>query len=87
MIDRNDGKEWSQLDVANLEDALERGESIDEAAAFLGRSGTVGDVARKAKAIDLGLISRDDANESAPASRKAVRGLYRAASAARRSRL
>ena len=72
--DENDGKEWSQINPADLEDALERGASIDEAATFLCRSGSVGDVARKAKAIDLGLISRDAPQESRP--RRAVRSLW-----------
>ena len=35
--DGNDGKEWSQMDLADLEDALERGEGIEEAAIFLCR--------------------------------------------------
>jgi len=52
MIDRNDGKDWTAEDLASLNDALENGESIEEAAAYLCRRGSVDDVARKAKAID-----------------------------------
>jgi hypothetical protein len=41
--DTNDGKEWSALD-----DALAAGDSIEQAAMFLCRAGTLGEVARKA---------------------------------------
>ena len=53
MIDRNDGKPWSAMDEADLLAALERGESIEDAAIFLCRRGTVADVARKAQEIGL----------------------------------
>jgi len=53
MRDRNDGKSWSEMDEPDLISSLERGDSIEEAAAFLCRSGTVEDVA--AKALELGL--------------------------------
>ncbi len=52
-IDKNDGKEWSDMDLADLTDALARGKSIAEAAAFLCRSGSVDDVARKAIELHL----------------------------------
>jgi len=53
MRDRNDGKPWSAMDEADLILALERGDSIEEAAIFLCRSGTVEDVAAKALALGL----------------------------------
>jgi hypothetical protein len=56
VIDRNDGKEWSEADLFDLRNSLEHGETIQEAAAHLGRSGTVDQVARKAE--ELGLVSR-----------------------------
>ena len=50
-IDMNDGKDWTPDDLAELKDALENGESIEEAAAYLRRSGSLDDVSRKAEAI------------------------------------
>jgi hypothetical protein len=54
--DKNDGKEWSTLDECDLADVLKRGGSIEEAAAFLCRAGTVSEVARKA--AELGLLTQ-----------------------------
>jgi hypothetical protein len=51
--DVNDGKPWSEMDIADLKRAAQCGNSLAETAAFLCRSGTPGDVA--AKAADLGL--------------------------------
>ena len=53
--DRNDGKEWSPSDVDDLALALKDGGTIEGAAFFLRRVGTVEDVRQKAK--ELGLIS------------------------------
>jgi hypothetical protein len=53
--DRNDGKEWSQMDVDDLRFNLENGGNVKEAATMLCRAGTVEDVRQKAK--ELGLIS------------------------------
>ena len=52
--DRNDGKEWSAADVEDLRLALKDGGTVDGAAFFLCRGGTIEDVRRKAK--ELGLI-------------------------------
>jgi hypothetical protein len=56
--DVNDNKLWSQLDVRELRHALAWGESIEEAAHLLGRSGTLNEV--KLKARELGLLTADD---------------------------
>ena len=55
--DKNDGKPWSTRDKRDLRDALSRGDTIEEAAKFLLRSGTVGDVARMAAQLGLGYQS------------------------------
>ena len=39
------------MDIADLKDALKEGVTIEEAAAFLCRSGTVDDVATKAREV------------------------------------
>jgi hypothetical protein len=52
--DHNDGKAWSEADLQDLAMALQDGGSIDGAAYFLRRGGTVDEVQRKAK--ELGLI-------------------------------
>jgi hypothetical protein len=51
MRDRNDGKPWSEKDEADLIACLKDGESIQQAAEFLCRSGTVLEVARKAQEL------------------------------------
>ena len=61
--DINDHKLWSQMDLRELRHALAWGESIQEAAHSLGRSGTLGEVKLKAK--ELGLLSKTD--ETTPA--------------------
>jgi len=53
--DMNDGKDWSLTDVEDLTLALKDGGSIEGAAYFLRRGGTIAEVRRKAK--ELGLIS------------------------------
>jgi hypothetical protein len=52
--DVNDGKPWSEMDLFDLRNSLAYGRSVEEVAAFLGRSGTVEDVRRKAE--ELGLL-------------------------------
>ena len=52
--DRNNGKEWSAIDLEDLALALKDGGSVEGAAFFLCRAGTVEDVRRKAK--ELGLL-------------------------------
>ena len=52
-IDRNDGKEGSDMDVADLTDALARGKSIGGSGGVSCRSGSVDDVARNAIELHL----------------------------------
>ena len=54
MSNKNDGKKWSTRDRRDLAEALSRGDGIENAAKFLLRSGTIGDVARMA--AELGLL-------------------------------
>lgn len=56
--DINDGKPWSEQDVADLRAAVESGSTLEKTAAFLCRSGTWQEVERKAK--QLGLKFRTD---------------------------
>ena len=51
--DLNDGKPWSEMDIADLKNAAAHGAMLVETARFLCRSGSLFDVAMKAK--DLGL--------------------------------
>jgi hypothetical protein len=59
--DTNDGKMWSEMDVADLRTCLEAGSTLEEAAGFLRRSSTAGDV--RAKADELGLTYRSSKAE------------------------
>jgi hypothetical protein len=52
--DLNDGKPWSEMDLFDLRNSLAYGDSIEEVAGFLCRSGTVAEVKRKAE--ELGLL-------------------------------
>jgi hypothetical protein len=55
MIDRlniNDGKEWSEMDIANLKNHVAQGASLAETSEFLCRSDEF-EVARKAKELGL----------------------------------
>jgi hypothetical protein len=51
--DANDGKHWSEKDVRNLMASLRCGDTIEEAAERLCRSGTVDEVRRKAEELGL----------------------------------
>jgi hypothetical protein len=51
--DVNDGKEWSEIDIFDLKNGLERGMPIELVAGFLCRSGSVGDVMAKATELSL----------------------------------
>jgi len=53
MNDGNDGKPWTEMDVRALMAALSVGETIEEAADHLCRSGSVNDVRRKAEELRL----------------------------------
>jgi hypothetical protein len=48
-MDIYDDAEWTAMDTDDLRVAIEHGRSIEEAAEFLCRAGTVDEVARKAK--------------------------------------
>jgi hypothetical protein len=60
--DTNDGKKWSTLDKRDLAEVLKGGGDIEEAATFLCRAGTVGEVAHTA--AELGLLTDADAKYS-----------------------
>jgi len=51
--DLHDGDPWSEMAVRDLRDALGQGDSIETAAEFLCRSGTLNDVRRKADELGL----------------------------------
>jgi bifunctional non-homologous end joining protein LigD len=51
--DINDGKRWSAMDIADLKNHVAHGATLVETAWFLCRSGSLWDVAMKAKAIGL----------------------------------
>jgi hypothetical protein len=53
MKNGNDGKPWTEMDVRALMAALRVGETIEEAADHLCRSGSVNDVRRKAEELGL----------------------------------
>jgi hypothetical protein len=57
-IDANDGKPWTETDIEDLTAALRSGDTIEDAAEFLCRSGTIEDVRRKAEELGLSLKSR-----------------------------
>ena len=46
--DTNDGKEWSQMDLDDLQNALARGGSIEDVAIYLCRRGAQDEVRKKA---------------------------------------
>ena len=56
--DGNDGKPWTELDVRGLMAALRCGETIEEAAEHLCRSGTIEDVRHQAEKLGLKYRSR-----------------------------
>ena len=51
MTDRNSGKPWSKMDLFDLKNGIERGEPIEELAAFLLRD--VDEVCRKVAELEL----------------------------------
>jgi hypothetical protein len=58
MKDANDGKPWTEIDVRGLMAALRVGDTIEEAAEHLCRSGTIKDVRYKAEELGLKYKSR-----------------------------
>ena len=47
VMDIYDGTDWTEMDIEDLKAEIEHGRSIDEAAEFLCRAGSIDDVARK----------------------------------------
>jgi hypothetical protein len=58
MKDANDGKSWTEIDVRGLMAALRVGDTIEEAAEHLCRSGKIKDVRHKAEELGLKYKSR-----------------------------
>jgi hypothetical protein len=56
MTDIHDGAPWTEMDIEDLKTAVDHGCSIQDAAEFLCRSGTVDEV--KQKCDELGLNAR-----------------------------
>jgi hypothetical protein len=54
--DLYDGAPWTDGDIDDLKMAIERGRSIDEIAEFLCRSGSAGEVRRKAAELGLNAV-------------------------------
>jgi hypothetical protein len=52
-MDIYDGADWTEMDIDDLKLAMEAGCSIEEAAEFLCRAGSVDDVARKCQELGL----------------------------------
>jgi hypothetical protein len=57
-IDAYDGEPWTEMDLRDLEACLRWGDTIEEAAQHLCRSGTVDDVRRKAEELGLSYKTR-----------------------------
>jgi hypothetical protein len=57
-MDIYDDAEWTTLDLEDLGAEIEHGRSIEEAAQFLCRAGSVEDVRRKAKELGLGVNAK-----------------------------
>ena len=53
VMDIYDGAAWTEMDVDDLKAAIETGSSVEEAAEFLCRAGSVDDVARKTEELSL----------------------------------
>jgi hypothetical protein len=51
--DKNDGKRWTKMDIADLKNHVARGTTLLDTAKFLCRSGSIYDVAMKAKELGL----------------------------------
>jgi hypothetical protein len=53
LMDIYDGAAWTEMDIEDLRSEIEHGHSIEEAARFLCRAGSVEDVARKCAELGL----------------------------------
>jgi hypothetical protein len=51
--DIDDGAPWSEMDIEDLKNSVQHGYSPEWVAEFLCRSGTVGDVRKKAEELGL----------------------------------
>ena len=58
-MDIYDGEPWTEMDIEDLTAALKSGDTIEDAAHHLCRSGTVEDVRRKAEELGLKYTSRE----------------------------
>ena len=58
MKDANDGRTWTEMDVRQLMACLKGGDTIEDTAKHLCRSGTINDVQRKAQQLGLKYTSR-----------------------------
>ncbi len=52
-MDIYDGAAWTEMDIEDLKAEIEHGRSIEEAAEFLCRAGSIADVARKCEELGL----------------------------------
>ncbi len=52
-MDIYDGTDWTEMDIEDLEAAIESGRSIEEVAEFLCRADSADDVARKCDELGL----------------------------------
>jgi hypothetical protein len=59
-VDINDGTSWSEMDVFDLIAAARHGNTIEEAAGFLCRSGSLDDVVHKARELGPELRTGDE---------------------------
>jgi hypothetical protein len=64
LPDLHDNAPWSETDIADLQNHVARGRTLEETASFLCRVGTYEDVARKAK--ELGLTWQTGGDERKP---------------------
>jgi hypothetical protein len=58
MKDIYDGEPWTEMDIRDLAAALQSGDTIEDAAHHLCRSGTVDEVRRKAEELGLNYSSK-----------------------------
>jgi hypothetical protein len=55
LMDIYDGADWTEMDIDDLQAAVESGSSIEEAAQFLCRADSIDDVARTCEELGLKL--------------------------------
>lgn len=69
-MDIYDGADWTETDIEDLKSEIEHGRSIEEAAEFLCRAGSIDDIARKAKEMGI----KKPAGGDMPAGSRATKG-------------